>query len=747
MPFLPSLDRSLDVLLGTRARRVAAGVVLAVLVVGIAVVRGTYALIGTPPAAITHALLNGVAVLAAALTYALLDLAFARRPAEPLRALWTPFLLVTGLVLLSEGMRATIGPGSVNALTGMATGPRTVALATAFAAADALVGAALLLSLRPLVLARRTRRTLALWRWLLGAMAVGATADLALRPFDSPTVVQSALVAPFFLLAIVLAFRLAWIAPLTFRHKLGTCALCIGLIVALALALQQRSSGAAAALIVGGGVFEESELAVVTLFSRPLYDLVMMAFAFGLIYAVTALLSLLFHLPTTEAYARRSGEIRAFRALAELSGQVLDRDRLVSTVAEAPVAAGIAETAWLALADPRSGSLRPAVVAAKGLAPADAERLVDVPALAGAVASQGTPLLLPHAAADHRVRARPGDGLGSLLVLPLQAGGHEHGALFATRRHAQGFEEDDVGALATFAGQAALALQSASLFAQALEQERLARELALAREVQQRLLPQHLPTVPGIELAVAEESSQEVGGDYYDVVALPDGRLGVLVADVSGKGTAAAFYMAELKGIFQALAALAPSPGDFLARANEALRPSLGRRAFISAVYGVLDPARGTFTFARAGHCPVVMARADGQCWLLRADGLGLGLASGPLFRHALAEQEVALAPGDVFALYTDGLVERRSAAGEEFGYERLAEVVCAHRERPAPELLAHLLAAQRGFAEGAEAAARDDLSVVVLRWTGPAAPSASTDGAAPYVIRPAFADEPLPVS
>jgi serine phosphatase RsbU (regulator of sigma subunit) len=341
--------------------------------------------------------------------------------------------------------------------------------------------------------------------------------------------------------------------------------------------------------------------------------------------------------------------------------------------------------------------------------------------------------------------------VGSLLVLPLTAGGQHHGALFAARAVTDGFEEDDAGALATFAGQAALALSHATLFEDALEKARLARELALAREVQQRLLPQSLPAIRGTEIAAAERPAHEVCGDYYDVVDLGGGCVGLLVADVAGKGAAAAFYMAELKGIVQGAAKLTRSPGAFLARANEALAGSLGRTAFISAVYGVLDPAAGTFTFARAGHCPVVMARAPehgGGHWLLRADGLGLGLDPGPLFRRTLHEQVVRLAPGDVFALYSDGLVEARSAAGEEYGYDRLADALCRHRALGAQALLDALLDDQRAFA--GDAPYDDDLTLVVLRWNGTApangaaaatsdAPPASAARPEPFFVRPAF--------
>ena len=264
--------------------------------------------------------------------------------------------------------------------------------------------------------------------------------------------------------------------------------------------------------------------------------------------------------------------------------------------------------------------------------------------------------------------------------------------------------------------------------------ERLERELAIAREVQRRLLPQHLPQSDHVALSAMSLPAAEVCGDYYDFVQITDTCLGVIVGDVSGKGTSAAFYMAELKGIFQSVSRLTRSPAEFLTRANEALAQSLGKNAFITAVYGVLDTEAGVFTLARAGHCPTALARADGRVELLRAGGLGLGLDRGPLFEQALTEQQVALEPGDTFVLYSDGLVEARNRTGEEYGYERLADALRRHHRLGPDALRGALLHDLQQFA--GHDAWDDDLTMVVLKWSGAPA-AAATNG------RPAALAEP----
>ena len=339
-----------------------------------------------------------------------------------------------------------------------------------------------------------------------------------------------------------------------------------------------------------------------------------------------------------------------------------------------------------------------------------------------------------------------GSGASPCSRSPAARAGPPRGALFVARAAADAFEPDDLSALETFAGQAALSLSHADLFSDALERERLARELSLAREVQRRLLPQSIPHVEGVEVAAAEVPAREVGGDYYDVVRLGEDCLGVLVADVSGKGAAAAFYMAEMKGVFQVGSRLTRAPGELLARANEALAPSFGRGVFASAVYAVLDAEAGTLALARAGHTPAVLVRdgdrPDGGRWLLRGDGLAIGLdRDGALFRRTLREQAVALAPGDTLVLYTDGLVEARDAAGEEYGYDRLAAFVERHAAAGADGLRDRLLAERRRWSGHDDP--DDDTTLVVVRWTGRGAspPPADTSAGPPVVERPAFPD------
>ena len=695
------------------------------------------------PSAALHVGLDVAAVLAAVTLYA----AVARpRTAGPLQTLAVPLAVALGVLGLTAAAAALDG-GAIDPKTALPMTRATALWAGLVGGAETGLAVVVLASLRPLALHRRQRATVVAWTALLG---LGVTASLVLagRPVTSPP--PALLAAPVVAAVVVgtgLALRQSWVDALTSGERIAAAGLALALSTTLAGLFYLQSAGPAV-LPIGDGTGAVGTIPYAAALSRSLASLVLLALAFGALYGLASGLVLLFGLPSADLQDRQVGERRALRSLADLSGRILDRQALAAAVARGPVEAGLADAAWVALTDPASGRLAPHVVAAEGISVEAATAAADAEALFRAAADR--PLTLPHAEADHRVRARPGDGVASLVALALGAdddrgpGRLTRGVLVVTRARAEAFEPDDLAALDTFAGQAALSLSHADLFADALERERLARELALAREVQRRLLPQSLPDLDGVELAAAERPAKEVGGDYYDVARIDDDCLGLIVADVSGKGAGAAFYMAELKGVFQAGSRLTRAPGELLAGANDALSPSLGRGVFVSASYAVLDAQAGTLALARAGHTPAVLvrdrARPDGGRWLLRGGGLAIGLdRTGGLFRQSLTEQRVALAPGDTLVLYTDGLVEARAPDGEEYGYDRLAAFVERHAHEGALDLRDRLLAEHRAWSGSAEP--DDDTTFLVVRWTGRGREVAPADVSAgpPVTERPAF--------
>jgi sigma-B regulation protein RsbU (phosphoserine phosphatase) len=252
------------------------------------------------------------------------------------------------------------------------------------------------------------------------------------------------------------------------------------------------------------------------------------------------------------------------------------------------------------------------------------------------------------------------------------------------------------------------------LMRESAEKERLEEELRIARRIQMSLLPQDTVTVPGVRVAALCLPAAEVGGDYYDLLPLSDTRMGVLVADVSGKGTSAALYMAELKGLVLSLSRIYDSPARLLGEANRILSANMDARSFITMTYAVVDTAAGHLRFARAGHNPLIqLERSTGRSRVLAPRGMGLGMDAGERFEQVLEEAEVPLRSGDVFVLFTDGLSEAMNERAELFGEGRLRELIEKSDGAGTEGIKDSILAGVRGFVGGAPA--HDDMTLVVL--------------------------------
>jgi serine phosphatase RsbU (regulator of sigma subunit) len=264
---------------------------------------------------------------------------------------------------------------------------------------------------------------------------------------------------------------------------------------------------------------------------------------------------------------------------------------------------------------------------------------------------------------------------------------------------------DQVAQLSTAFNEMADRLQAAA--AEREERLRMEEELRVAREVQMRLLPDlEALRMPSIQAAILP--AREVAGDYYDLFPLPDGGLAFLIADVSGKGTSAAFYAAETKGVLSALDKQALGPAAVAERLNAIWCQGHGRHLFLTLAYGTFHPRTGRFAFVRAGHPPAFLRRADGTVVRLHPKGLGIGL-SASRFAAATEVCEGELAPGEALVFFTDGLSEAQDPEGAFYGEARLEELLA----RPAEDLQAAILADVAAFTAGRPLA--DDLTLLTL--------------------------------
>jgi serine phosphatase RsbU (regulator of sigma subunit)/anti-sigma regulatory factor (Ser/Thr protein kinase) len=301
---------------------------------------------------------------------------------------------------------------------------------------------------------------------------------------------------------------------------------------------------------------------------------------------------------------------------------------------------------------------------------------------------------------------------GVKLVVPLVSQGELIGVLnLGPRMSEQEYSSDDRKLLDNLAAQAAPALRVGQLVreqeAEAVTRQRFEQELEVARLIQQNFLPKELPELPGWRVAAYYQPAREVGGDFYDVIPLPDGRVGFVVGDVTDKGVPAALVMSATRSVLRASAQRLIEPGVVLERVNEHLCPDMPEKMFVTCLYGVLDPASGLLRFANAGH-DVPYVKTAGGVEELRARGMPLGLMPGMDYE----EKETLLEPGESVLLHSDGIVEAHDPDREMFGFPRLKQTVA---DAPGGQpLIDRVLRDLAGFT-GAAAEQEDDITMVTL--------------------------------
>jgi phosphoserine phosphatase RsbU/P len=293
----------------------------------------------------------------------------------------------------------------------------------------------------------------------------------------------------------------------------------------------------------------------------------------------------------------------------------------------------------------------------------------------------------------------------SEVAIPMHVDGRLVAVLTASHPNLDAFPPDQLRLFQGLCNHIAVAIQNARLFQQERsEREKMSREAQEARTIQQALLPRSSPFIPGFAVSGLSIPAGAVGGDWYDFIDLHDGRWGLVLADVSGKGTAAALLMSATRAMTRSLAEASCSPAEVLTKLNQLLVEDFPSGRFVTMVYGVLDPARRTFKFANAGHLPPVLVDSSGTKLLETEMGLPLGIRHG-----TYSESTISLSQEGRIALYSDGITEATNLVDEEYGWMRLL----AHLEQDEASMES-LLQDVRAFANGA--GLHDDATVVMVR-------------------------------
>jgi len=334
--------------------------------------------------------------------------------------------------------------------------------------------------------------------------------------------------------------------------------------------------------------------------------------------------------------------------------------------------------------------------------------------IAGSVAATGEPVLLHDAYADPRFDRSLDQSSGyrtrSMLTVPIKnRSGRIVGVLQLLNKRRGSFGEADLRFLDSISDHMAIAMENATLHLELLEKQRMERELQLGREIQGRLMPMPPSDVRDTELAATNLPCFEVGGDYYDFLELPDGDLAVVIADVSGKGVAAALIMSSMQAALRVAAPMESDLAMLMARLNALLYRSTKGRKYVTTFLGRYTPTTGELRFVNAGHNPPMIILGT-DCQRLQSTGKPIGLLPDCPF----TEDNAMIPPGGTLILYTDGLNEAENPQEEEFGMQRLQGLLCDAARLPTPEVVSHVLTTITSFEEGAHPT--DDKTIVVLR-------------------------------
>lgn len=307
------------------------------------------------------------------------------------------------------------------------------------------------------------------------------------------------------------------------------------------------------------------------------------------------------------------------------------------------------------------------------------------------------------------------DALAALrlaIVVPMNIQGENKGVMILGEKISrQPFAETEFEFLASLANLAIISLENARLFKEAIEKQRLEDELNIAREIQKGLLPNILPTIAGFDIAAANISSKQVGGDYYDVIPVRDNEYVIAIGDVSGKGTPAALLMANIQASIRALVPLDLPLSELTQRVNDLMCENTGGSKFVTFFWGMIDSSSKRLTYVNAGHNYPLLIRADGTTQRLDKGGMILGVMKTTI---PYEQESVHLRSGDLLVLFTDGVSEAMSRDSVEYGEERMLRVLHDHRHESSQDIIASLHHDIRRHADGADQS--DDITMMVVK-------------------------------
>ncbi len=549
-----------------------------------------------------------------------------------------------------------------------------------------------------LILYQKSRFLLSTWKVFEYALLI----SLAFNAFQLPATdtLQKIYASILVLIGLFLSANMKWVAYLNFKQKWKSI-----LLIALAMFYLGYFS-----FTLMSSAVEISELTSdFPDFRGNIFILALISFIF--IYALFSLLVLLFNLPTSSVFEQKLEEVVNFQKLSQSIQTEQNEERVYEILLESSSNTVFADAAWIEVNNEKEGS----TYYTYKMGTEDIERIkshLQSNNIKG-VLDQGSDKTKN---LNRYLSTLKGSAYRSIIAFPIKIKGRQEATIALLKDVSDGFNKENTKIIGTFANQAGISIENFRLLSEALQNERYKEELKIAKRVQNSLLPAQLEQDKDFTTVAFSEAADEVGGDYYDSYRINENKVALIISDVSGKGTSAAFHMSQMKGVFHSLSQHDLSPKEFLVSANNALSQCLDKASFITTSYFVVDTKQKVVEFSRAGHCPTLFyKKADDEVTYFQNKGLGLGILRNNGFEKYIQVNSFKYKSGDMIVLYTDGITEAKNGKGEEFGYDRLQEIIKRMSQAPVDEIQRELINELYVFT-GTEAI-DDDYTTLIVKF------------------------------
>lgn len=556
------------------------------------------------------------------------------------------------------------------------------------------------LSWKRLILYQKSKWLIRTWYLFeLGLLIVLSYDCLNFSIGEVPSTILSVILG---LLALVLSANMKWVAYLNFKQKWTSLLLLLLTFFYLAYFFitvtnlsESMTSKSTAYLSFQSTIFIPA------------------LFAFIVTYSVFSFLVILFNLPTSSVFEQKLEEVVNFQRISQSIQTEQNEESVYNILLESSVGSVFADAAWLEIRGATTEhrfftykiTEKQAREIREHLKSKNIRGVLDQ-------STDKTKNLSKHLA------QLKGTIYRSIVSFPITVKEETIGTLALLKELPDGFNKEMTRIVSTFSNQAGISIENFRLMEEAFQNERYKEELKIAKTVQKSLLPERLEKDNDFEIAAFSESADEVGGDYYDTIRINDHQIALIIADVSGKGTTAAFHMSQMKGIFHSLAQQELDPKEFMVRANQALIYCLERGSFISATYFVINTQKKKIFYARAGHCPVLYFNAASNAsGYLKDRGKALGMIKNKDYCNHVETNELSYLLGDIMVLYTDGITEAKDPKGEEFGLDQLNNTLLEVTDRSAKEIELHLI--DRLYQYTGTKDINDDYTTMIVKFTG----------------------------